>query len=199
MPICMECHGTGQVEKKEEIMAPCPHCDGTKRLRDGSECPHCNDWGEAGTGQYNVEMVICTTCWGSGRVSEQSLMVWFLVRAVPATILLVGGGLATAWAAWQYLDSPLAVTLVTLLFFGGWAALLAEFIRRMPDMGEISPTNWFLIRAIPTTVTALAIGGTVVWSSWHYLENAIITAVLALTAVIIWAVLMYFFISRLPE
>jgi membrane associated rhomboid family serine protease len=69
----------------------------------------------------------------------------------------------------------------------------------MPSLGEISVTNWFLIRAIPTTVIALAIGGTVVWSSWVYLQNAPVTAILVIATAAIWGVLMYYFISHLPE
>lgn len=199
MPTCRACHGSGQIEKRTEITARCPDCDGTKRLSDGSDCKRCNKWGEIGTGQFEVEMTLCTTCWGSGKVSEGSLTVWFLVRVVPATLLLVGGGLAADWAAWQFLQSPLAVTAATLLFFGGWAAVMIHFIGQMPDMGEISVTNWFLIRAIPTTLTAIAIGGTAVWSVWVYLQSAPVAAILALAAFAIWGTLMYYFISHLPE
>jgi hypothetical protein len=136
---------------------------------------------------------------GSGQVSEGSLTFWFLVRVVPATLGLVGGGLAAAWAAWAFLGSPLAVTILTLIFFGGWGGLMVRFIGQMPHLGEISVTNWFLIRAIPTTLIAIAVGSTSVWSSWVYLENAPITAILVIVAAAIWGVLMYYFISHLPE
>jgi hypothetical protein len=199
MPICRECHGTGQREIKTEITARCPDCDGTKRLSDGTECKRCNKWGEIGTGQFRVETKLCTTCLGSGRVSEGSLTVWFLIRVIPATLLLLGGGGAAIWAAWTFLENVLVVTILTVLFFGSWGGLMYYFIRQMPALGEISVTNWFLIRAVPTTVVALAIGGAIVWSSWVYLQNAPVTAILALATFAVWGVLMYFFISRLPE
>jgi hypothetical protein len=99
----------------------------------------------------------------------------------------------------MFLQNVLIVTVLTVLFFGGWGTLMAYFIGQMPSLGEISVTNWFLIRAIPTTVVALAIGGTIVWSSWVYLENAPVTAILVVAAAAVWGVLMFFFISHLPE
>ena len=199
MPVCRDCHGTGKREVKTELKTRCPDCDGTKRLRDGSECKRCDKWGEIGTGEYHVELKLCSTCLGSGQVSEGSLTVWFLVRVVPTTLLLVGGGLAVAWASWAFMGSALVTTILTVLFFGLWGGLMVYFIRQMPSLGEISVTNWFLIRAIPTTVVALAIGGTIVWSSWVYLANAAVTAILIIAVAAIWGVLMYYFISHLPE
>jgi hypothetical protein len=199
MPVCRDCQGTGQREVKIEIMTRCPDCDGAKRLRDGSECKRCDKWGEIGTGEFQVETKLCTTCMGSGQVSEGSLTVWFLIRAVPATVVLLGVGLVAMWAAWTFLQNPLVVTILTLIFFGGWGGLMATFIRQMPSLGEISVTNWFLIRAIPTTLVALAVGGALVWSSWVYLQNAPVTAILVIAIAAVWGVLMYYFISHLPE
>ena len=199
MPVCQECQGSGQIEVKREITSRCPDCDGTKLLPDGMECKRCDKWGEVGTGEFHVEKKLCSTCMGSGRVSEGSLTVWFLVRVVPTTLLLVGGGIAVGWASWAVLGSALVTTILTILFFGLWGGLMVYFIRQMPSLGEISVTNWFLIRAIPTTVVALAIGGTVVWSSWVYLQNAPVTAILVIAIAAIWGVLMYYFISHLPE
>jgi hypothetical protein len=199
MPVCLECRGVGQIEKKRELTTRCPNCDGSKRLPDGLECKRCDKWGEIATGEFEVEKQLCTTCWGSGKVSEGSLTAWFLLRVVPASLLLVGGGVAAAWGMWAWLGNSLAVAAVTIIFFGGWASLMVHFIGQMPGMGEISPTNWFLIRAIPTTLTALAIGAAVVWSSWDALQSAPVTAVLALAAFALWGVLMYYFISHLPE
>jgi hypothetical protein len=180
-------------------MTRCPDCDGTKRLPDGSECKRCDKWGEIGTAEYRVETKLCTTCMGSGRVSEGSLTIWFLIRAVPATLVILGGGLAAIWVVWNLLQNPLVVTILTVVFFGGWGGLMAYFIRQMPSLGEISATNWFLIRAIPTTLVALAAGGTLVWSSWVYLQNAPVTAIVVIAVAAIWGVLMYYFISHLPE
>lgn len=199
MPVCRDCLGTGKREVKTEIKTRCPDCDGTKRLPDGAECKRCDKWGQIGAGEYNVELKLCTTCLGSGRVSEGSLTVWFLLRVVPTTLLLVGGGLAVAWASWTFLGSALVTTILTVLFFGLWGGSMVYFIRQMPSLGEISVTNWFLIRAIPTTVVALAIGGTVIWSSWVYLHNAPVTAILVIAFAAVWGVLMYYFISHLPE
>ena len=199
MPVCRDCHGTGQREIKTELKTRCPDCDGSKRLRDGSECKRCDKWGEIGTGKFNVEIKLCNTCLGSGQVSEGSLTAWFLIRVVPATLLLVGGGLILAWFSWTYFGIALVTTILTVIFFGVWAGLMYHFIKQMPSLGEISVTNWFLIRAIPTTVVALAIGGTVVWSSWVYLKNAPVTAILIIAIAAVWGVLMYYFISHLPE
>jgi hypothetical protein len=88
---------------------------------------------------------------------------------------------------------------VAVLFFGGWGAVMSYFIGQMPRMGEISPTNWFLIRAIPATVVALGAGGPLVWASWVMLMNPPITAGLAFAIFATWGVVMYYFISHMPE
>lgn len=199
MPICRECRGAGQIEVKTEIMTRCPDCDATKQLPDGTLCKRCNQWGEIGTGKFNVEKQLCKTCWGSGKVSEGSLTVWFLVRVVPTTLILLGGGGAIIWAAWAFLDIPWLTASLTIIFFGAWGRIVYYFVAQMPSLGEISVNNWFLIRAIPTTVAALPIGAALVWTSWIYLENAPVTAIIALATFAIWGVLMYFFISHLPE
>jgi hypothetical protein len=76
---------------------------------------------------------------------------------------------------------------------------MAYFIGQMPTLGEISTTNWFLIRAIPTTLVALGLGGAILWSSWVYLVSPPVTALLAVAIFALWGVLMYYFISHLPE
>lgn len=196
MPTCLECHGTGQIEVKTEITTRCPDCHGTKLLPDGTDCKRCNKWGEIGTGKFNVEKKLCKTCMGSGKVSEGSLTVWFLVRAVPTTIFLVGAGIALFWV---FFGTPWLATLFTVLFFGTWGGAMYYFIQQMPGLGEISPTNWFLIRVIPTTLIAIAAGGTVIWSSWVYLQAPLIPFFIALAVFLVWGVLMYFFISDMPE
>lgn len=199
MPACRECRGTGHREIKKEIMATCPDCEGTKRLPDGSECETCDAWGQVGTGEFQVERQLCDTCWGSGRVSEGSITVWFLIRAVPATLVILGLGGAAIWAAWAFLGDVLITSIVSVIIFGAWGGVMAYLIGQMPTLGEISVTNWFLIRAIPTTVTALGVGGPIVWSSWVYLENAPVTSILIIATFAIWGALMYYFISHLPE
>lgn len=199
MPTCRECQGTGRIQVKTEITTRCPDCDGTKVLPDGSECERCNQWGEIGTGEFKTEEKLCTTCWGSGQVSEGSLTTWFLVRTIPTTLLVLGLGGALIWAAWQFVGLPALTGGLIIVVFGVWGGIMGHFTGQMPDIGEISPTNWFLSRAIPTTLTALAIGGAAVWLSWVYLENAPITAIIGLAAVAIWAAIMFFYIIRLPE
>lgn len=199
MPICRDCQGTGQRQVKKEIMTRCPDCDGTKRLPDGTECERCDRWGEIGTGEFKVESQLCNTCWGSGKVSEGSVTVWFLVRAVPATLVLLGGGAAVIWASWAFLGDVLITSIASIIVFGVWAGLMYYFIKQMPKLGEISATNWFLIHSVPTTLSALGIGAPLVWSSWVYLENAPVTAILIIAAFAIWGALMYYFISHLPE
>jgi hypothetical protein len=199
MPVCRECGGTGQREIKKEITQRCPDCHGTKRLKGGLECERCNDWGEIATGEFETEKQLCNECWGSGRVSEGSVTVWFLLRVVPATIVFLGGGGLAIWLSWRTLSNPLLTSIASVLFFGGWGGAMVYFIKQMPRLGEISVTNWFLIRAIPTTLVALGAGGPVVWSSWVYGQNAPVTAILAIAAFAIWGALMYYFISHLPE
>jgi hypothetical protein len=199
MPICLDCRGTGQIEVKTEIMTRCPDCDATKLLPDGTTCKRCNKWGEIGTGKFNVEKQLCKTCWGSGRVSEQSLTIWFLIRVVPTTLIILGGGIPLIWASWSFLGILWLTALLTIIVFGLWGGLVYYFVSQMPSLGEISATNWFLIRAVPTTIAALPIGGAIIWSSWVYLNNAPVTAIITLTAFAIWGVLMYYFISHLPE
>lgn len=199
MPVCRDCQGTGYQELKKEVMASCPDCDGTKRLADGSECERCNPWGEIGTGEFQVERQLCDTCWGSGQITEGSVTVWFLLRSVPTTLVLLGGGGAAIWAVWTFLGNPLITTIASVVIFGTWGGLMYYFISQMPRLGEISVTNWFLIRAIPTTLTALGVGGPVVWSSWVYLENTAVTAILLIAAFAVWGALMFYFISHLPE
>jgi hypothetical protein len=199
MPICRDCRGTGQVEIKTEIMKRCPDCQGTKLLPDGTTCKRCNQWGEIGAGKFNVEKKLCRTCMGSGKVSEGSMTFWFLIRVVPATLIILGGGGALIWAAWSFLDITWLTAFLIVLVFGAWGGLVYYFVVQMPNLGEISVTNWFLIRAIPTTVAALPIGGAIVWAVWFYLNNVPATAILALAAFAVWGVLMYYFISHLPE
>jgi hypothetical protein len=199
MPICRECHGTGQREIKTEVTTRCPDCDGTKVLSDGTECERCNKWGEIGTGEFKLEKQLCKTCWGSGKVTEGSVMTWFLVRAVPAALVLLGGGSAGTWALWSWLGSALLTAFVSILFFGGWGWLIYSFVKQTPAMGEISVTNWFLIRAVPTTLVALGAGGPAIWASWTDLENAVVTFILIIVTFAVWGVLMYLFISNLPE
>ena len=199
MPICRDCNGTGQREIRREIMTRCPDCGGSKLLPDGSECKRCNKHGEVGTGEYKVQKKLCQTCLGSGKVSEGSLTTWFLVWVVPSTLLILGGGGVGIWAASTFVQNPLVTAVVAVLFFGGWGALMSYFIGRMPRLGEISPSTWFLIRAIPTTVVALGAGGAVVWASWLMLMNARITSILSIVVFAIWGVVMYYFISHMPE
>ena len=199
MPTCRECHGSGQIEVRIEITTRCPDCDGTKQLPDGTDCKRCNKWGEIGTGEFNVEKQLCKTCWGSGKVTEGSLTIWFLVRVVPTTVILLGGGGALIVASWIWLGTVWITTLLTVIVFGSWGGLMYYFTSQMPGLGEISPTNWFLIRAIPTTVISIAVGGTVIWSAWVYSQNAPFTAIVALGVFAVWGSLMFYFISNLPE
>ncbi len=199
MPICRDCNGTGQREIRREIMTRCPDCGGSKQLPNGPECKRCNKHGEVGTGEFKVQKKLCQTCLGSGKVSEGSLTTWFLVWVVPATLFILGGGGVGIWAAWTFVQIPLVTAVIAVLFFGGWGALMSYFIRRMPHLGEISPTTWFLIRAIPTTLVALGAGGPVVWASWVIMMNAPLTATLAIVAFAIWGAVMYYFISHMPE
>ena len=46
---------------------------------------------------------------------------------------------------------------------------------------------------------AFAIGGAVSWATWFYSQNAAATTILIVAAMAVWGVLMYFFISHLPE
>jgi len=199
MPACLECQGTGQIEIKTEITKRCPDCDGTKLLSDGSTCKRCNKWGEIGTGKFEIEHQICKTCWGSGRVSEGSLTVWYLLRAVPTTLLLLGGGGAGIWAAATFFGEPWLAVLLTTLVFAAWGGLMYTFAERLPNIGEISVTNWFLIRAIPVTLSSLTIGGSISWALWFYFQNAAATVIILLAFFAVWGILMYFFISHLPE
>jgi hypothetical protein len=199
MPTCRECGGTGKIQEKIEVTTRCPDCDAAKILPDGSECKRCNQWGEIGTGEFKIEEKLCTTCWGSGQVSEGSLTTWFLVRVVPTTLIVLGLGGVAIWAVWNFVGIPWAIALITIIVFGLWGGVMVHFTRQMPDIGEISPTNWFLSRAIPTTITAVAIGGVIVWASWVHLQNAPVTAILGLTSVLVWAVIMYYYITHLPE
>ncbi len=199
MPTCRDCHGTGQRQIKIEITTRCPDCDGTKLLPDGTDCTRCNQWGEIGAGKFNVEKKLCTTCMGSGKVSEGSLTVWFLVRVVPASLLLLGVGGALIWLSWSFLGLVWLTTLLIVLVFGLWGGLMYYFIGQMPGIGEISPTNWFLMRVTPTTLISAAIGGAAVWSAWVYTQSMPLAVLLGLGAAIIWGVLMAYFILNLPE
>jgi hypothetical protein len=199
MPICRDCRGTGQRELKKEITTRCPDCDGTKVLKDGTECKRCNRWGEIGTGEFQIEKKLCTTCMGSGKVSEGSVTAWFLVRVVPTTLILLGGGVALIWASWTFVGRTWLTASISIVMFGLWGGAMYYFIKDMPSLGEISVTNWFLIRAIPTTLVALGAGGPAVWASWVYGQNAPVTSILTIAVAAIWGVMMYFFISHLPE
>jgi len=198
MPVCRDCGGTGQKVIKKEIMTRCPDCGGNRVLNDGSECERCNKWGEIGTGEFEVEEKLCQTCWGSGQVSEGSVMTWFLVRAVPSALVLLGGGLVGAWLLWPVLDGVVAA-IVLVLTFGIWGGLIYTWVKQTPGMGEISSTNWFLIRGIPTTLVALGTGAPAAWASWALLANAIVTFVILIITFIVWGVLMFMFINNLPE
>lgn len=199
MPICRDCQGTGQREIQREIMTRCPDCQGSKVLADGTECKRCNRHGEVGSGEFKVQKKLCQTCLGSGQVSEGSLTTWFLVWVVPSTIFILGAGGVGIWAAWTFVQSPLVTAIVALIFFGGWGAVISYFIGRMPRLGEISPPNWFLIRAIPTTIVALGAGGAAIWAAWLISMSAPITSVFAVIVFAVWGIVMYYFISHMPE
>ena len=199
MPTCRECHGTGQIEIKTERTTRCPDCQGTKQLPDGADCKRCNQWGEIGTGKFNIEKKLCRTCMGSGKVSEGSLTFWFLVRVVPATLLLLIVGIPIIWVSWAFVGAAWLTTLLTVIFFGAWGGAMYYFVSQMPGLGEISPTVWFLIRAIPTTVVALTTGGAIIWAAWVYTENLGIPAIVALGVIAVWGALMAYFILNLPE
>jgi hypothetical protein len=136
---------------------------------------------------------------GSGKVSEGSVTAWFLVRVVPTTLLVLGGGGAAIWAAATFLGITWVTATVSIVIFSLWGGLMYHFIGQMPNLGEISVTNWFLIRAIPTTLVALGAGGPAVWLTWVYSENAPATSILTIAVAAVWGVLMYFYISHLPE
>ncbi len=199
MPTCLECQGKGQREIRKEVMVHCPTCEGTKKLSDGTVCEECNQWGEIGTGEFEVETQLCNVCWGSGHVSEGSLTQHFLIRAVPTTLIVLGGGGAAIWAAWNFTQSPLITSLVSIIVFGLWGAAMYTFIGLMPKMGEISPTNWFLIRAIPMSLVALGVGGPIIWLTWVFSASAALTGLFAFLVFAVWGVFMYFFISYMPE
>ena len=118
---------------------------------------------------------------------------------MPATLFILGGGGVGTWAAWTFLQNPWVTAVVAVLLFSGWGGLMSYFITRMPKLGEISPTTWFLIRAVPATLVALGVGGPLVWASWVTLMNAPLTAILAIVAFAIWGGVMYYFISHMPE
>ncbi len=132
-------------------------------------------------------------------MTESSLTVWFLVRVAPTTLLLLGGGGAIIWASWSFLEMTWLTALLTIVIFGAWGGVMYYFIGQMPALGEISVSNWFLIRAIPTTLVALGAGGAAVWTAWVYSPNGAIAAILTIAVAAIWGVLIYFFISHLPE
>jgi hypothetical protein len=199
MPICRDCQGTGQREIKKEITTPCPDCHGTKTLADGTPCKRCDKWGQVGTGQYTVQRKLCQTCLGSGKVSEGSLTTWFLVWVVPATILILGAGAVGIWAAWTFVPYPSVTAVVAVLFFGGWGSVISYFISRMPKLGEISPAIWFFIRAVPATVVALGAGGAITWAVWLSATNPTIAIIVAVAILAVWGVVMYYFISHMPE
>ena len=199
MPICRECNGAGKVKVKTEIMARCPDCDGTKVLPDGSDCKRCDRWGEVGTGKYEVEEKLCKTCLGSGKVSEGSMTAWFLVRVIPTTLVVLGGEIAFIWALRVFRDIPLVTAIAIIVVFGLWGSIIYYFVADMPSLGEISTTNWFLIRAIPSTVTLFPIGAAAAWIVWLYLQSPPVTAIVVLAGFLVWGVIMFYFISHLPE
>jgi hypothetical protein len=198
MPTCRDCGGTGQRKIKKEIMNRCPDCGGSRVLNDGSPCERCNKWGEIGTGEFEVEEKLCQTCWGSGKVSEGSVMAWFLLRSAPSALVLLGGGLTGAWALWPAVG-VLPAAIVLILTFGIWGGLVYTWLKQTPDMGEISSSNWFLIRAVPTTLVALGTGAPAAWATWSVMANPIVTFVILIVTFAVWGVLMFMFISNLPE
>ncbi len=125
--------------------------------------------------------------------------MWYLVRAVPTTLILLGVGLVLIWLSWSYVGAVWLTALLTIIVFGVWGNLMYYFAQQLPGLGQISPTNWFLIRAIPTTISALAVGGAISWATWFYSQNAAATTILIVAAMAVWGVLMFFFISQLPE
>src|SRR5262245_57357082 len=133
MPICRDCQGTGQRDIKKEIMTRCPDCEGTKHLPDGTDCPRCDQWGEVGTGEYQIEKQLCKTCWGSGKVSQQAVTVWFLIRAIPTTLVALGLGGVAVWGSWLYLQSAPVTVIVLLAVLAIWGTLMYYFISHLPE------------------------------------------------------------------
>jgi hypothetical protein len=110
----------------------------------------------------------------------------------------LGGGLIGALLLWPVLDGIVAA-IILILTFGIWGGLIYYWLKQTPGMGEISSTNWFLIRGIPTTLVALGTGVPAAWASWAALENAIVTFVILIITFAVWGVMMFLFINNLPE
>ncbi len=198
MPICQVCNGTGQQQKKIELTKLCPHCDGSKVLPDGRDCPHCNEWGEIASGGHKIEKQLCDVCWGSGEVSQQAVMVWFSVRIVPITLLLIGGAVG-AWLLWSWLANVILTAMLIIITLIIWGGLTYYFVSQLPQFGEVPPMVWFLLRTIPATLVTWGIGGAVLWIVWNFSNDVQITAIASLAVFIAWGILMFYYISELPE
>ncbi len=73
------------------------------------------------------------------------------------------------------------------------------FINQTPDLGEISALVWFLMRVTPATMVALGGGGAAIWVLTRLSENSLLIAITTFTIFAIWGVLMYYYISHLPD
>lgn len=194
MPICQNCQGTGQIEVRVPRTKLCPDCGGGKVLPDGRPCRRCDQSGEIPTGGYKAIKELCHTCWGSGRVSQQAVNIWFLLRTVPTTLLLLGGGAMIAWVSWVYLGIvPLTASLI-IIFLAGWGGLMYRFINGLLDFGPVNPTLWFISRATVSSLVLLGIGSSIVWIISEFYLDVRVISLSALFVLAVWAIFMFLLI-----
>lgn len=194
MPICRNCQGTGQIEVRVPRTKLCPDCGGSKVLPDGRSCRRCDQSGEIPTGGYKVIKELCHTCWGSGRVSQQVVNIWFLLRTVPTTLLLLGGGAMVAWVSWVYLGIVLLTASLIILFLALWGGLMFHFINGLLDFGPVNPTLWFVSRAGVSSLVLLGIGSSIVWIISEFYLDVRVLSLSALFVLAVWAIFMFILI-----
>jgi len=167
-------------------------------MSNGQDCPHCNEWGEMPTGKYKTEKQLCNVCWGSGEISQSRVSVWFLLRAVPTMLLLIGGCMG-AWLLWQSFANVIVTALLIMITLSIWGGLMYTIIRQLPNFGELDPNTWFFWCAVPSSVFVLGMGTALLWILWSFVPESTVIVIAAFGVFIVWAMLIYYLMSDLPE
>lgn len=181
-------------------MTTCSDCGGSQHLPDGSKCQRCSQSGEIATGKYKTSSELCDNCWGSGKVNQSKVNIWFAVRVIPITLLLFGGGGTLIWVAWMFTQNIPLTGSVIIILLALWGGLTNHFIVGLRDFGPMPATNWFVLRAGIASISVMGIGGAVVWIVSALFPDPRVISLTGLTVLTIWALLLFVLILfDMPE
>lgn len=194
MPICHICDGTGQKEVPINVTKRCPECSGSVTLPDGSRCKRCQRTGEIATGRRKIILDLCDNCWGSGEISHLAVNVWFSLRVIPLSLLILGLGAGFTWFIWGLTDNVPLITTPMILSLLTWGGMVLYYTDQLHQFGPIPALRWFLLRAGSSSIIILGVGAAVTWIVATIAIDPRIIISTGLTVLGVWAMAMVYFI-----